>query len=198
VHVTYGSARALQREEINSLFTYRHAVFVEHLKWDLPNAKDGLEIDEFDRHDTIYVTARNADNALCGCARLLPTVRPYLLNSVFPELMRAELIPRSSDVWEISRFCSVDLGGATDSRSRQVDAAGCKKILAGTVACAIEAGAKRLIGVSVLGIERILLRLGVDAHRAGPPMRIRGHTVFAFWLEINAKTLSALGLQLSP
>ncbi len=193
MRISYGSAEALRQEEISNLFTYRHAVFVERLKWDLPGAKDGLEIDQFDRDDTIYVTARNARNALCGCARLLPTTRPYLLGSIFPELISAELIPCSSDVWEISRFCSVDIENVS-VRSGQVDAAGCRKILAGTVTCAMEVGAKRLIGVSVIGIERILSRLGVHAYRAGPLMKIRGHNIFAFWLEIDSQTLTALGL----
>jgi hypothetical protein len=44
---------------------------------------------------------------------------------------------------------------------------------------------QRLITVSPLGIERLIRRLGLQAHRAGPPMIIHGHAIFACWIEVN-------------
>lgn len=181
----------LRDDVMCNLFAYRYAVFVERLRWDLPGAKDGWEVDQFDRVDTLHVIARNADGNLCGCSRLLPTTEPYLLGTVFPELMDGVSIPCASDTWEISRFCSMDIHR---HGRQQADLWGCREVMAGTVKCAMEVGARRLIGVSVIGIERILMRLGVHAYRAGPVMTVRGHTIFAFMLEIDDKTLSALDL----
>jgi N-acyl-L-homoserine lactone synthetase len=65
---------------------YRHEVFVELLQWDL-NTPEGIEQDQFDRQDTVYVVARNDEGRINGCARLLPTTKPYLLGEVFPELL---------------------------------------------------------------------------------------------------------------
>lgn len=196
MRTSYGLAGKFQPAEMHSLYAYRHAVFIQRLGWDLPGAKQGLEMDQFDRPDTIHVLRRKSDGTLCGCARLLPTSRPYLLGEIFPELMHGAPIPSSSDVWEISRFCSVDVNSRTTSRqAKQVTVWGCRDVLAATVTCAIEVGAKRLIAVSSIAIERILLRLGVHANRVGPPMRIGGHTIFAFWLEIDEQTIAALGLR---
>ena len=65
---------------------YRHKVFVERLGWEL-QTKDGVELDQFDRLDTVYVAAQSADENIFGWTRLLPTVRPYLLGEIFPCLI---------------------------------------------------------------------------------------------------------------
>ena len=53
-----------------------------------------------------------------------------------------------------------------------------------------------MITVSPLGIERLLYRMGVHAHRAGPPILVDGKPVFACWIEIDEQTCRALGLSL--
>jgi acyl homoserine lactone synthase len=187
--VSYGPAKSLDQIDIAHLYAYRYAVFVQRMGWELPDAKNGLEIDRFDRADTIHVMVRNDDGHICGCARLLPTIRPYLLSEMFPQLMRGCALPRSSDIWELSRFSSADL-----SRNMASPIWVCKEVMAATVACAIEVGAKQLIAVTSRGVERILGRLGVNWHAVGPAQQIDGNAVFAFRLEIDDKTLDALGL----
>lgn len=191
----FGTHNKLGQQAMRELFAYRYDVFVDRLGWELPAATPGREVDQFDRHDTIHVIGRRRDGSIAGSARLLPTTGPYLLSSVFPELMAGQAIPAASDIWEISRFASVDLGQGVVSG--QADYWGCRDVMAATVSCAMELGARRLIGVSVMAIERILKRLGVNAHRAGPVMRLHGHKVFAFWLEIDDQTLNALGVEAS-
>jgi len=137
-----GNATSLRQAEFSQLFAYRHAAFAEKLKWDSSNARDGLEIDEFDRPDTIHVLARDVEGKLCGCARLLPATKPYLLGSVFPELMNG-VAPHSSEVWEISRFTSIALDHDVTLR-RQTDAWGCREVTAATVAAVMEVGVQRL------------------------------------------------------
>jgi N-acyl-L-homoserine lactone synthetase len=53
-----------------------------------------------------------------------------------------------------------------------------------------------LITVSPLGIERLLHRMGVNAHRAGPPMLVDGKPIFACWIEVDQQTLTALDVAL--
>lgn len=193
MQTSYAKASQMKIGELNQIFSYRHAIFVERLKWDLPGAGSGLEVDEFDRSDTFHVIARDASGQACGCARLLPTTRPYLLGEVFPQLMDGKPVPRSPSVWEISRFCSVDLASPAQ-RTRQADLWGCQTVLRATVLCALEQGATHLIAVSTVAMQRILDRLGVTAYRAGPPMQLYGHNVFAFWIELDHKTKYALAI----
>lgn len=88
-----------------ALARYRYEVFVKGLGWALPCA-EGLEVDAFDRPDTVYVLARDSRQEIVGCARLIPTDRLFLLGEVFPQLMGDTPLPSSSTVWELSRFAS--------------------------------------------------------------------------------------------
>jgi len=164
--------------------SYRHKVFVENLGWDL-HSQDGHEQDQFDRPDTLYVAARNDEGEICGCARLLPTTRPYLLSEVFPQLLNGATPPNSADIWELSRFATVDFNSPDRSPLRQMSSETAIGLLQASIDCASKQGAKRLITVSPLGIERLLRNAGFKAHRAGPPMRIDGHLIFACWIEVS-------------
>ncbi|MES2299298.1 MAG: acyl-homoserine-lactone synthase [Pseudomonadota bacterium] len=185
MNVITGKTDALSDEFLSSVAIYRHKVFVETLGWDL-KTKNGEERDQFDRPDTLYVVSRDDAGHVNGCARLLPTNRPYLLGEVFPELLNGLPAPCSSDVWELSRFASVDFNQRSFSALSQFSSGVAAQLLHESIACAAAHGAKRLITVSPIGIERLLRRTGVRAHRAGPPMIINGHPIFACWIEIDA------------
>jgi N-acyl-L-homoserine lactone synthetase len=58
-------------------------------------------------------------------------------------------------------------------------------LMRAAVACAAAHGAQRLITVSPVGIERLIRRLGLQAHRAGPPMIIDEHAIFACWIDVQ-------------
>nr|WP_281255015.1 acyl-homoserine-lactone synthase [Noviherbaspirillum humi] len=172
-----------------ALAAYRYRIFIERLGWSLP-VKEGEEEDQFDRPDTVYVVAQEKDGSLSGCARLLPTTRPYLLGEVFPGLLWGMPIPRSPEVWELSRFAAAPLSGGSGMDQAKLT----RGLLAAAVRAAFARGAKRLITVSPLGVERLLYRMGVHSHRAGPPSMIDGKPVFACWIELDEQTFAALGI----
>lgn len=180
--VLYGTQVALAPECYTKLLNYRHQVFVERLGWDL-NSIDGLEKDQFDRTDTVYVISRDEDGNVTGCGRLLPTTQPYLLGEIFPQLLNGQLPPADPDVWELSRFAAVDFNARATSALGQFSSPLTAELLRGSIRCAVELGAKRLITVSPIGVERLLKRMGIHAHRAGPPMVVNGHPIFACWIE---------------
>lgn len=180
-----GTASTLSATLYEGIAAYRHKVFVETLGWDL-KTEAGLEYDQFDRDDTVYVVARDEQDRLSGCARLLPTVRPYLLGDVFPELLHGAPVPCSPDVWELSRFAAVDFNNRTMSPLAQCSAPLSIELLRAAIACAAAHGAKRLVTVSPVGIERLLRRAGIPARRAGPPLIIDGHPIFACWIDVEA------------
>jgi N-acyl-L-homoserine lactone synthetase len=164
---------------------YRHRVFVERLGWQLAT-QDGMERDQFDRPDTVYVVARGASGNVCGCARLLPTTRPYLLSEVFPQLLNGAPPPSSPEVWELSRFAAVDFNANTTSALGQFSSPVAIRLLEEAISCAAARGARRLITVSPIGVERLLRRAGFHAHRAGPPMILNEQPIFACWIEFKA------------
>lgn len=182
--VIAGTANSLSEDMFYKVGRYRHKVFIEMLGWDL-KARNQLEFDQFDRPDTLYMVSQNESGEVNGCARLLPTNRPYLLGEVFPELMNGMPVPCSSDVWELSRFAAVDFDRRNASALSQFRSGVAPRLLREAIQCAARHGAKRLITVSPIGIERLLHFTGVHAHRAGPPMIINGHPIFACWIEIE-------------
>lgn len=182
--VISGNALLLSNDMYNKVGQYRRKVFVETLGWALQTV-DGRELDQFDRPDTLYLASRDDDGAINGCARLLPTDRPYLLGDIFPELMHGQPIPCSPDIWELSRFAAVDFNARGGSPLAQFSSGIAVQLLRQAIACAAKHGARRLITVSPIGIERLLRHTGVHAHRAGPPMIVDGHPIFACWIDVD-------------
>lgn len=178
--------------EIDSaLAHYRYRIFVEQLGWNLPVVNGCFERDQFDRSDTVYVIARDEEGSICGCARLLPTTRPYLLKELFPFLLAEPMQPpEENDVWELSRFAA--------NMSGDVEHGHCewsvRPMLTMVVRQALQLGVHRLIGVTFLSMERLFRRIGIHAHRAGAARRIDNRMVVACWIDIDAQTLSALGI----
>lgn len=85
-----------------SMGRLRHRIFKEQLKWDV-NSDNGLELDEFDHDETIYVLYIENDQVK-GNWRLLPTKGPYMMSEVFPHLAPPGGIPREDNLWELSRY----------------------------------------------------------------------------------------------
>ncbi|WP_213957599.1 acyl-homoserine-lactone synthase [Variovorax sp. dw_954] len=165
---------------------YRYKVFVETLGWDLVT-EQGLERDQFDHDETLYLAARDANAQVVGTARLLPTTSPYLLGEVFPQLLGGAAPPCDPRVWELSRFAAVDFNAPQGSALSQFSSEVAVALLEESIAVAAAHGAERIITVSPLGIERLLRREGFRAHRAGRPMIVGGHPIFACWIEVEAR-----------
>lgn len=191
-----GTGASLAPDLLRALAAYRHRVFIETLGWELPT-ENGLETDQFDGPDTAYVIARDEQQEVCGCARLLPTTGPYLLADVFPQLLHGAPPPRDPRVWELSRFAAAGCG-APQAISRALELQVTEHVLAHALDHAAQHGVQRFITVSPLGVERLLRRLGVHAHRAGPPVVVGGHALFACWIEVDQQSLAAMGPFVRP
>jgi acyl homoserine lactone synthase len=182
VRLLTGKPAELRSSMMADMGLYRYRVFVEKLGWEL-QCEAGLEYDQFDRDDTVYVVAQDDDGDIIGMARLLPTTRPYLLGEVFPQLMNGLPIPETEEVWELSRFVALDFKAEATTGSMQFSSPVAVNLLKESIAVAMSHGAKKLITVSPLGVERLLRKAGFKAYRAGPPMVIDGHAIFANWID---------------
>ena len=125
-----------------------------------------------------------------GIARLLPTVQPYLLGEIFPQLMGDAPLPSHDEVWELSRFAAIDF--QSNVLSGPFSSPTTVGLLKAVQSCALRHGVSHLITVSPLGIERLLRKLGFPTHRAGPPQIINGHPLFACWIELNNASSASL------
>lgn len=188
LNITNGTARQLPAELIARLGLFRYKVFVEKMGWPLI-CEEGLECDEFDDEDTYYVIARDKNGMVCGCARMLPTSKNYLLEQIFPGLMGDIPLPKSNDIWELSRFAINSSDTEASASSHWLDTC---RLVKQIVLVAQHHEVKRLIAFSAVGNERLLRRMGADVHRVSSAQLIDGKPVVAFWIEINEKTIKAL------
>lgn len=148
---------------------YRHKVFVDHLGW-LLQSSGAIESDEFDGPDAVYVSSQNEHHQVNGVARLLPTTNPYLLEKKFPALWGGSKLPRSAEVWELSRFAAVDFHTCA-SMANQASARHAASLFRHVTQVAREYGARTLVTVSPVGMERLLRINGFRSIRAGIPMK---------------------------
>lgn len=190
---SYGTRDELHPSDEAQLAAYRYDVFVKTLGWQLA-CEPGLERDRFDGPDTVYVIARDEAGFVCGCARLLPTTKPYLLAEILPEVLHGMPPPASRAVWELSRFATQPPNGEGGLSRDELRHRFCV-VFAAVVRSAMARGALRLITFTALGVERILRVVGIHAHRVGPPVLVDGKPVVALWIELDCRTLAALDVE---
>lgn len=172
-----GTAKEWPPHIYPQILRYRHRIFVDELGWDIPN-RDGMESDQFDREDTVHVVARDSFGEVSAYSRLLPTVKPYLLAEIFPQLMDGRRLLRSEDTWELSRFTARNSAGTPVSR-KVVFSSVAKELLLFSISAAAELGAKNLIFAASPGMVTLMRRADLDVSRLGRSRVIGGHRLMA-------------------
>lgn len=101
VHLVNSLNRHQYLDEIEQMHRHRHRVFVESLGWRALESPDKLDIDEFDNSNAHYLIAVD-HHGVRGSARLMPSWRPNMLNTLFPEFARGNP-PIGPGIWEWTR-----------------------------------------------------------------------------------------------
>lgn len=178
----------LDETTLHQMYRLRHAVFHDRLGWEV-TSDNGMEHDEFDRANPVYVLVRGTGDDLDACWRLLPTNGPYMLKDIFPELLAGQPAPQSADVWELSRFAVAE--GKADPAGFGLSNIPVRMVRA-AVRFAWENGIERYVSVTSVAVERMFRKLGVHVERLGPPIKIGRVLTVACSLEIDAITEFAL------
>tara|TARA_R110000868_G_scaffold218576_2_gene469223 strand:- start:147338 stop:147988 length:651 start_codon:yes stop_codon:yes gene_type:complete len=144
-------------KELISMHQLRKKVFKDKLKWDV-TIRNGMEFDQFDTPDACYLMHLNEKGDVDGSTRLIPTLKPYLLGDVFPELLETEIVPKAENVWEATRFCS-----NSESAPKDIMAI----LLAGMLEFALQENIKEYLSVSDIRMEPLFRRNGWPAQRLG-------------------------------
>ncbi len=88
----------------DSMFRDRSAQFKTRLGWDVSVDENGLERDEYDDLNPLYVIWENADGTHGGSMRFLPTTGRTMVNEHFTDILGGGTIV-SPLIWECTRFC---------------------------------------------------------------------------------------------
>ena len=166
----------------------RGRVFKDRLGWDV-SVSDGLEIDQYDTFKPSYLLALEQD-VVVGCVRLLPTTGRNMLADTFPVLLDGNPAPKTTAIWESSRFC-VDTESAAATAEN-----GLRKATFLLFAAMIEWGQQHnlqaIATVTDLRMERILRRAGWHLDRLGTPRQIGTTNAVAGMLPISEEALGAI------
>ncbi len=168
-----------------AMFAARKRVFVDLLKWDVPVLNGQFEVDQFDDQHATYLVLADDGGCHLGSARLLPTTRPHILDSVFAELC-ADTPPRGTTVREITRFC---LDRDRTARERRVIR---DTLVYALVDHALAHGITTYSAVAELGWYSQILAFGWHCRPLGAPVSSGGTALAALAIDISAGTPALL------
>jgi N-acyl-L-homoserine lactone synthetase len=166
----------------------RHRIFVERQRWEVPTY-NGLEYDQFDTPAARYLLWLDAHQQARGVTRLIPTTQPYMVQTLWPQLVDGSL-PQLSTVWEATRFgCDRDLDAQTRRRVVAELICGCQEF-------GLANGVSKYLGVMPLAVFRhVIAAAGCRVTQLGPSHRMQHHQVAAAYIEVSTATLAAVRRQ---
>jgi N-acyl-L-homoserine lactone synthetase len=179
---------------LRAMFAARKSVFVDLLKWDVPVLGGQYEVDQFDNLHASYLVLADTDGRHLGSARLLPTLRPHILDSFYPMLCE-EGAPRGSDIYEVTRFC-LDRGLRAKERRDVRDT-----LVMALAEHALASGIAAYSAIAEMGWLQQILAFGWRCSPLGLPQTIEGSMLGALRIEIDADTparLAAAGIAAMP
>lgn len=175
-------------QALNNMHKLRARIFKQKKMWDIPLI-NGMEIDGYDALDPYYmIIKQHAGQAyVCGCWRILPTTGPNMLAHTFPELLHGQPAPCSESIWELSRF-AIEM----PHDNRFGFSQGTTQAIRAIVNFALGCGVVQFVTVTTVGVEKMLIRLGLDVSRFGPALQVGVERAVALRIELNARTTAAL------
>jgi acyl-homoserine lactone synthase len=185
IHVVQRDNRHLYENYFEPYFRLRHDIYVKQRKWMALDRPDGLEKDQFDTEDAVYLFCLDGGQ-LIGAMRALPTLQPTLMSDIFPYLnIRGPI--RRRDVFELSRIFVIP--------ERRGEHAGPRiemLLLTAITEYGISIG---LTGFSIV-LESWWLprfeRIGWKARPLGMPQTIDGMSVLAVLVDCDETTWKSL------
>lgn len=171
-------------DALASMHQLRRTVFRERLAWDV-SVINGLEIDQFDLPSAHYLVHQDEAGRVTACTRLLPTLGPYLLADVFPELVDGAL-PRDTKIWESTRFCA-------DHEAAPANIAAI--LMAGMLEFGLMNGLRAFVSVSDIRMEPIMRRAGWAPTRLGGVIETGTDRAAAEYLPVASDILAHVAVK---
>jgi acyl homoserine lactone synthase len=153
-------------EYLIAMHQMRADIFQGRLGWDV-HVSDGLEVDQFDNENPLYLLSIDESGTLLGSLRLLPTTGPNMLEDVFNDLLGDHGSVRSSLIWEASRFC-VATNIAQERTAKQLRRV-TSELLAGLCEVGKLAGLQSIVAVHDARFKRVLRQAGWPEEVIGKP-----------------------------
>ena len=178
IQLVVGATNPNCREIVADIFRLRYEVFVKEKGWKIKHY-NGLEFDQFDTGETLYLAEFDDEGHLVATVRMNPMNRPTLLSEVFADMCHGG-VPQSQDIWELTR-------GAIDKGVRKSVHFG--RIECATIEAALLWGVTKACGVFGVDLLMKKMRSGLDAKPMGQPRMIDGEPTVAAEFPMNVDVL---------
>ena len=181
LHVMRSGAQPIPDKVMRTMFAARKEVFVDLLKWDVPVLAERYEVDQFDDAHAHYLVLADRDGRHLGSARLLPTMRPHILDSFYAQLCE-DAPPRAPDIFEVTRFCLARSLTARERRSIR------DTLVIALAEHALVNGITRYSAIAEIGWLQQILAFGWRCRPLGLPLTIDGKMLGALGIDIDSDT----------
>jgi len=185
IHAIASANSHLFEKELADYFRTRHDIFVVERGWHAVARPDGLEKDQFDTDDAVYILGIENKRVYAG-ARLVPTVKPHLLSEVFPHLATTRGVPRDPGVFEWTRIFATK-----DKREGRNAGRTVGTVICGMLEFCLEEGIYALSGVIDVWWLPRFHDMGWTVKPLGLPELVEKDWVVAVVMPIDEKTLRA-------
>lgn len=179
----FGTVDATDPRMADRIYAFRHAYFVEYLRWESCRQADCRERDRFDGPDGVHILGEEGAEIL-AYARLLPTTRPHLLSHLYPEILQGRPAPTGPRIYEWTRH-------AIAPRMREATVATAfSNVVSGAVALAADCLdlAGLLVQLHPTLVDR-LMETGWDPEPLAYPMKWEGSYLLPVYARLTENTL---------
>lgn len=161
-----------------SMFRDRAAQFHDRLRWGAIRLDDmGLEFDQYDEMNPVYVMLENEDGEHLGSGRVMPTTGRTMIGEHFSHLTGGVDI-RSPLIWEVTRLCvSPRLKTVGAQQARRAPAA----LLGGCCDLALRSGVEFLVAVYYAPLHRFFKTAGFVPEVLGTQETPEGELYAGLW-----------------
>ena len=178
IHLIAGATNPNCRELLAGMFRLRHDVFIKEKHWNI-KSYNGLEFDQFDTEETLYLVELDEAGAVVATVRMNPTDRPTLFSEVFADMCHGGP-PKCPKTWELTR-------GAIAQNVRKSLHFG--RIECATIEAALLWGVTKACGIFGVDLLMKKMRCGLDAKPIGQPRMIDGESHDAAEFAMNGDVL---------
>jgi N-acyl-L-homoserine lactone synthetase len=181
IHIIKNHLEPTSRQLLATMFADRKLQFVDFFEWDVPVVGGRYEVDQFDGPHAVYIVAVDEEGRHEASMRMLPTVHPHLLGTLFPHLCPFG-VPTGETIWESTRLCLPQRHGS----ERRLELR--NGLISAMVDFALARGIDRITGVIPEGFRKLVLTMGWRAEPLGPAVRIPGGPIGAFAIDVATDT----------
>ena len=169
---------------IEKCYSFRHRFFVDGLKWEALRRADGRDVDQFDVPGIVHVVGVDQGDVF-SYSRLLPTTRPHLLDTIYPQMLEGNAEPVGERIWEWTR-CAVD---PKRREGRKAADPATNGMTLGVVETCLQLGIEALHVQTHPMLLTRLMELGFKCKPLALPSQLDGKDVVPFLARVSEHTL---------